>query len=264
MSSNTKSTYSEAVLPIIHQVRETLLPFYGNVPFTEKNPTGKEDLLTELDTKVERFLRTEFKKLYPDIDFVGEEDGGDRTKERFWLVDPIDGTSHFVRGMPFCTTMVALIDKGDVVFSAVYDFVNDVMYHAEKGRGAYRNNEPMSISTRPLRLSRIEVSIQIDDPDRLQSYLALKKKCHIFHAGASGFELPLVALGKLDGSVHIGPGSKDYDVAPGLFLIKEAGGIVTNIGKQTYTYKDLDFIATNPAIHKELTEGSDALFPVRE
>lgn len=264
MSSNTKSTYREAVLPIIRQVRKTLLPFYGNVPFMEKNPTGKEDLLTELDTKVERFLREEFAKLYPNIDFVGEEDGGDRTKERFWLVDPIDGTTHFVRGLPFCTTMVALIEHGEVIFSAVYDFVNDVMYHAEKGSGAYKNNDSMSVSSRPLRLSRLEVSIQMDDPRRLQSYLALKEKSHIFHAGASGFELSLVASGKLDGSVHFGPGSKDYDVAPGNLLIKEAGGVVTNIGKRTHDYRNIDFIATNPLIHKELTEGSDALFPVRE
>lgn len=258
-----KESYSKKTLPVIRRVREMLLPHYGNIPFTEKNPNGKENVLTELDLSVENFLREEFKNIYPDISFVGEEYGGDRAAKKFWLVDPIDGTAHFMRGLPFCSTLVALIENGEVIFSAVYDFVNDTMYHAEKDGGAYKEGESISVSTRPFRVSRIEVSIELNEPARLQKFIELKNGCHIFHVGASGIELAMVASGKLDGSIHLGPGSKDYDVTAGLLLIKEAGGVVKNIGKQTYDYRNIDFIATNPIIFKELTEGRNAIFPIK-
>src|SRR3989344_4151975 len=147
--------HSNTILPIVRRVRKILLPYYGKVESRDKQSGATEDLVTELDTQIEHFLKNEFVKIYPDIPFVGEEYGGNRDSERFWLVDPIDGTSYFVRGLPFCTTMVALIEKVEVVFSVIYDFVNDIMYSAEKGAGAFANGKPIHVSDRSLRQSRV-------------------------------------------------------------------------------------------------------------
>lgn len=253
--------HQDAVLAIIRRVREMLMPHYGTVSFKGKDSGRKHDFVTDLDFAIEKFLKEELARLYSDIAFVGEETGGNRNAERFWLVDPIDGTDHFIRGLPFCTTMLALIEKGDVTFSVIYDFVNDVMYTAEKDGGAFANGTPIHVNSRPLAGSRITWDFRLDTPEHIQKFLWLSERCIPFDTGASGFAFPMVACGKLDGRICI-DGGKDYDYAPGALLVSEAGGVVANIGKSTYDYTNLSLIATNPALFKELTEGPEALFPI--
>ncbi|MDO8483020.1 MAG: inositol monophosphatase [bacterium] len=258
----TQPLYSQTILPIVQRTREMLLPHFGNTGFRDKQSGATEDIVTELDTRVEQFFKDEFAKIYPAIPFVGEEYGGNRTSEKFWLVDPIDGTSSFVRGLPFCTTMVTLVEKGEVIFSVIYDFVNDIMYSAEKGTGAYANGKPIHVSDRPLRQARVAWWANLENPEQLRAYLSLTKRCHTFHTGASGIEFTMIASGKLDGTIYLNPGSKDYDVAAGAFLVSEAGGIVANIGKKTYDYTNISFIAANPIIFGGLTDGPNAIFPL--
>lgn len=259
--TESATSYSHIVVPIVRRVREMLLPHYGNVAFREKPSARRNDFVTELDIGIEKFLKEELFKLYSDIAFAGEETGGDRSAERFWLVDPIDGTDHFIRGLPFCTTMLALIERGTVTFSVIYDFVNDHMYTAEKGKGAFADGIPMHVNTRPLAGSRLTWDFELDTLERLREFLWLSERCALFDTGASGFAFPMVACGKLDGRLCLGAG-KDYDYAPGSLLVSEAGGIVANIGKRTYDYRNPEFIAANPVLFKELTEGPDALFPI--
>lgn len=238
------------------------MPYYGNIAFQPKTTVRKHDSVTELDFSVERFLKKELALAYPDIPFVGEETGGARDADRFWLADPIDGTDHFIRGLPFCTTMLALIENESVVFSVIYDFVNDIIYRAERGKGAYANDRPIRVNSRPLAGSRITVDALLDTAEDTAKFLRLFKQCAIFDTGASGFAFSMVAAGKLDGRVCFNGGGKDYDYAPGSLLVSEAGGVVANIGSRVYDYRNIDFIAANPRIFKELTEGQDAIFPV--
>ncbi|OHA20609.1 MAG: hypothetical protein A2849_02325 [Candidatus Taylorbacteria bacterium RIFCSPHIGHO2_01_FULL_51_15] len=257
-------SYIEALSPIIRHVRGLLLPQYGKAAFHEKLGGRAREVITKLDLEVERFLKDELASKYPDIGFVGEESGGDRNAKRFWLVDPIDGTEYFIRGLPFCTSQLALIENGGVTFSIIYDFVGDVLCHAEKEKGAFANDKALSVSTRMLDVSRLSTMFKLQDAKAYEQYRKLRSHCHTFHVGASGYELALVASGKLDGAVYYGgAGSKDYDIAPGTFLIAEAGGVVANVSKQTYDYRDGDFIAANPLVFEELTKGSHALFPIK-
>lgn len=258
----TPSSYSKNILPIIRRVREKLLPYYGKIASHDKKSEKVFEIVTELDISTEQFLKSEFFKLYPDIGFVGEENGGDRTARRFWLVDPIDGTSYFTRGMPFCTCQVALIENGQVVFSAIYDFVNDLMYSAEKGNGTFVNGAPIHVSNRSLCHSRLSVETHLEKKENYQQYISAREKCVLLTIGCSGFEFAMVASGKLDGRLCFDGYGKDYDFAPGAFLVGEAGGKVANIGKTTYDYRNLNFIASNPIVFRELTEGKDAVFPI--
>jgi myo-inositol-1(or 4)-monophosphatase len=239
-----------------------LLPYYGKVEFKSKQSDKRFELVTKLDSEVELFLKTEFSKRFPDISFTGEETGGDHKAEKFWLVDPIDGTAHFIRGIPFCTTMVALIDSNEVVFSAIYDFVNDVMYSAEKGQGALANEKPIHVSNRPLEGAYMAYETHLDKEENFRWFLKLREKCIPISIGCSGFEFHLIASGRLEGRICIDPHGKDYDFAAGTFLVREAGGIVANIGQKTYDYKNLEFLAVNPNVFNELTTGTDAIFPI--
>jgi myo-inositol-1(or 4)-monophosphatase len=245
--------YSEKVLPIIKEAGLAILPFYGNAPVTKNKGDGAYDVVTELDTKTEKFLAERLRKIYPDIEFAGEEFGGKKTAERFWLADPIDGTAHFVRGMPFCTTMIALIENGKAVFSVIYDFVNDKMYYAEKGRGAKMNGEAIHVSNRPLKDAYLAKEINVVDYKKnLDIYLSLDKKCILFHTISCGFEFTMTASGKTEGRIALNGYGNDYDYAAGMLLVSEAGGKATNLGKDDYDFRDHSFVAANPIVHDEL------------
>lgn len=235
---------------------------YGIANVNGQKSDSCTDVVTQADTDIEKFLKSEFAKLDSAIDFVGEEFSGDRTKNKFWLVDPIDGTGHFVRGTPFCTTMVALIENGEVIFSAIYDFVNDVMYHAVKGNGAFKNGEKIHVSERNIESSYVCLEMNLNKKENVDIHLKLKDKCVLLATINTGFEFAMVASGKFDGRISFDPWGNDYDFAPGAFLVSEAGGIVKNIGSDKYDYKNLNFIAANPSIYKALTEGKDATFPI--
>jgi len=253
---------TDLVLPIIKKTREILLPHWGKVENVKYKDGQAHSVVTELDKKVEKFLYGELNKVFPDIVFVGEEFGGDRTARKFWLADPIDGTSHFVRGLPFCTTMLALIEDGQVIFSAIYDFINDVMYHAERGKGAYKNGLPIQVSNRSSGKIYLAWETHHDKPENKKIEDELHKFASHFELVCSGYEHAMVAEGKIEGRVCFDHWGEDYDYAPGTLLISEAGGIVTNIGKTSYNYKDYRFIAASPIVYKKLTEGSDAIFPL--
>lgn len=254
--------YTRVVAPILREVRPMLLPHYGNVASVSYKKDFAVEAVTDLDIKVEKFVAERLHTFDASIAFVGEETGGDRTKERFWLMDPIDGTAHFVRGLPFCTTMLALIEEGEVTFSAIYDFVNDILYSAEKGKGAFMNETPIHVSTRPLNRAYLGYETHLQKEENFLKYRALWRRSVLIKMLVAGYEFAMIACGKIDGRICFDPYGKDYDFAPGTFLVKEAGGMVTNIGKITYDYRNLDFLAVNPVIYKELVEGPDALFPI--
>lgn len=255
------STYKTRITAILRQVRDIVLPFYGQVPTWRNKEASAADVVTELDVRVEAFLAEELRKAYPSIGFVGEETGGDRTAECFWLVDPIDGTAHFIRGLPFCTTMLALIEGSEVVFAAIYAFLTDDLYVAEKNQGAICNDVPIRVSTRPLQQAYLGWETHLDTAENQQMFTALAKRCILFSTISAGFEYAMIAAGKLDGRVCCNPYGKDYDFAPGALLVAEAGGRVANVGAKTYDYRNVNFIAANPLVFDALTSEPEALFP---
>lgn len=242
------------VLPIIRNTRSITLPHFGKAEVSATKGKYAHDVVTKLDQEVEIHLRDELKKHYPDVDFAGEEFGGSRDGKKFWLVDPIDGTGLYVRGMIGCTTMLALIEDGQVTFSVIYDFVNDVMYHAEKGKGAFKNGKKIKVSERGVENSYLCWETHLDKPENLKIFVELRGHSVLFKALCSGYEYALVAEGKLEGRITLDPWGHDYDFAPGALLVQEAGGVVTNFGTENYDYRNLNFIAANASLHKKLSE----------
>lgn len=245
------------VLEIVRSVRPLLLPHWGNVEASAYKTERYNSPVTELDTEAEVLLKKGLKTIDPGIAFVGEEGGGDRTAARHWLADPIDGTVAYIRGLPHCTTMLTLIEDGQQRFSVIYDFINDVLYYAEHGKGAYANKERIHVSTRSL--PHATIGIETQDAD-LQKRLT--SEYGLFKTMTAGHEFVQVATGKIEGRICVKPYGEDYDFAPGTLLVAEAGGLVANIGTNTYDYKNLDFIAANHPVFASLTSGQNAPFPI--
>jgi myo-inositol-1(or 4)-monophosphatase len=234
-------------------LRPQLLEAQGNIEHRLKDD---KSVVTEMDLLVENTLREELAKLDASIAFSGEETGTDYTPQTHWLVDPIDGTEPFIRGLPFATNMIALIDNNEPVLSVIHNITSGDYYLAIKGGGATCNGHPIHVSDRPLERSFVSMSYNPrKDPraiglaDRLRSELGAM---NIMKVGASGFQNPAVACGATDGTFVIFSNSNPWDAAPGMLLISEAGGRVANIGSDTYDYRDPYVVAANPVIFDKL------------
>lgn len=249
--------------PIVRETREMLMPHWGSITPDKKKTDAAYSVVTELDLVVERHLKDALARIDPSAEFAGEEYGGTRDAKRFWLCDPIDGTGHFIRGLPFCSVMLALIEEGSVNAAIIYDFVKDDLYHAERGKGAYQNSEPIHVSDRELADSYIAFESRIENDANLATMQKLRRQMTLCSSITSGFEHVLVASGKYDARIALDPYGKDWDFAPGSLLIEEAGGVVANIGSQSYDYRNLNMIAANPRVFEALTSGPDAPLPVR-
>ncbi len=248
----------EEIIKVVRSTRELTLLHFGNVSAKAFKSDSPASAVTEIDQKVEQKLKIGLAKIMPEVSFVGEEFGGDRDSETFWLSDPIDGTGHFIRGIPFSTTMLALIDKGEVIFSVIYDFLNDDIYHAELGNGAYKNSEKISVSDRTLQQAYLFYEFKPTQVGK-EIFDYLNTKSTILQTVSCGFQFVLLASGKADSFIVYDGYGQDYDFAAGSLLVKEAGGVVRNFKSDAYDYKNLSFIASNKTIYEELVSSEDSI-----
>lgn len=230
--------------------------------------SNPHDLVTDLDRSTEVYLNTELGRLFPEIGFEGEEFGLARvgSGNSRWLADPIDGTFHFVKGIPHATTMLALLEDGVVTLGVIYNFVTDELFTALRGEGACCNRTPIRVSDQPLHGSCVSVEMRRnrDYAANRELYYRIHDRTMIYHTLNCGYEFGLVASGKLDGRICYQPWGTHLDFAAGSLLVHEAGGVVSNIGKdRQYDVMDLDLLAVTPAIYRDLTEGDQALFPIQ-
>ncbi len=243
-------SYTDTVLPIMRELRGILMPKWGNAgDVRTKSDLGKTPV-TDVDIAVERHTAEALRTYFSDIPFVGEENGGDRSAARFWLMDPIDGSGTFARGQEGCTSMLALIDNGKVVFSVIYDFVHDAMYWAERGKGAFRDKERLAVSAK----NTIE-GAKIYWEGRDQAIIdKIGAGAEMTRSHLAGWGFVQVATGVYDARIALDPYGYDFDFAPGSLLVQEAGGTMINPGSSEYDYTKPEHIAANPVLCRLLDE----------
>lgn len=245
------------------QAGKELIKHYGQVESEAKGESGDlaGDIVTKLDRQTETFLSEQFKKFDPTFGFRGEEFGVENQADIMWLVDPIDGTSHFVRGLPFCTTMIALVENGKVILSVINDFVRSETYWAVRGKGAFKDGERIHVSDRPLNQAVLSFETRLGKPENMDTYLKVQKAAGgLVSTINCGFEFVMVASGKLDARITKDPYGYDWDYAPGSLLVEEAGGVVKNHFSNSYDFTNHDYIAANPAVYSALTDGDNPIF----
>jgi myo-inositol-1(or 4)-monophosphatase len=196
---------------------------FGNIEFTRKSDASP---VTKWDVAIETKLRDYLAQAFPDYGFHGEETGISGNQQTYWLVDPIDGTSSFIRGLHYATNMAALIHEGTTIAAVVYDFVLDVVYTAQLGKGAYKNDIRITINPR-----RRDDNLVIYVFTR-KEFCLIREALHALHMrtlqpmGGAGHTYTLLAEGKIDGIVNLRTTMGSYDNAPGLLIAEEAGAKV--------------------------------------
>ncbi|MCO4743881.1 MAG: inositol monophosphatase [Proteobacteria bacterium] len=192
---------------------------------------GVVDLVTEIDRACEDVIRGILAKHTPDIPVLGEEEGGAVDALTRWVVDPLDGTTNFVHGFPSYAVSIALEVDGSAVAGVVLDAARGVEYAAATGRGATAAGVPITVSDcRSLDAALLGTGFGYDRRERAAFYLrfvqrALEQSQGLRRAGAAAVDLALLADGRLDGfwEFTLSP----WDVAAGVLIIREAGGVVT-------------------------------------
>jgi len=233
------------VVDVFKGFREELLSVFGKIEHTNKPDHSP---VTIYDVKVEEALKAALAESFPDMGFEGEETGTSGNRDTYWLVDPIDGTTSFIRGLPFSTNMAALVHDGEVIASVIYDFLNDVLYTALKGKGAFKNGEQIHLN-----VSRAEGNMFIYSMTRqkfghIQEALGELKMRAMLPLGASGHSYAMLAEGKIDGLVNLRYNNKGlHDNAPGVLLAEEAGAVMLPYDDKLGVYRS-QFIIGTPTV----------------
>ena len=231
---------------------------FGEVEHLQVSLKGPANFVTAADRKAEEILYTELAKARPGYGFLGEEggsrDGADKTHT--WIVDPLDGTTNFLHGIPQFAVSIALQREDTIVAALVYNPVNEELFLAERGKGAFLNDQRLRVSARR-RLNETVIACGL--PHLGRGDLALfrdefavvqEKVAGLRRFGAAALDLAWVAAGRFDAfwERNLSP----WDMAAGLLLVREAGGFATDLDGNDEIFAKSQVIAGNEYIHREL------------
>lgn len=229
----------------------------GKVRSIEHKGGETTNLVTEIDKESEKLIYRILKEHFPGHDFLGEESGAHKVGSDYrWIVDPLDGTVNYAHGLPIYSVSIALEYKGEIVLGVIYDPSLDELFVAEKGKGAYLNDEPIHVSkTSCLMESLLVTGFPYDVRKELNYHLQpfrefLIEGQAIRRLGSAALDLAYVACGRFDGFWE---GKLNaWDMAAGVLLVTEAGGRWTDYeGKPSNVYNP-KMLATNGLIHEQM------------
>lgn len=209
------------VVEIFKAWQPRLVAAMGDIAFTKK---GDNSQVTALDVELENELKSRLSEAFPDWGFRGEETGEEGNNETYWLIDPIDGTSSFIRGLDYCTNMAALVHEGETVLGIIYDFVRDQLFTARKGEGSFCNGKRLQVTQRPVDGSILYLG-SARHAALIREALGVLKLRAKLPMGASGHAYTRLALGSIDGVIAYDIANRAHDVAPGLLIVEEAGAV---------------------------------------
>jgi myo-inositol-1(or 4)-monophosphatase len=231
---------------------------FGEVEHLQVSLKGPGNFVTAADRRAEETLYAELAQARPGYCFLGEE-GGRREgpdKTHTWIVDPLDGTSNFLHGIPHFAISIALARETTIVAGLVYNPANDDLFTAERGKGAFLNDRRLRVAARQ-RLADAVIACGLPHLGRGDLALGGRelaavqgKVAGLRRFGAASLDLAWVAAGRVDGywERNLSP----WDVAAGLILVREAGGYITDLDGPDDPVASGDVIAGNESIHRDL------------
>ncbi|MGE5145948.1 MAG: inositol monophosphatase family protein [Candidatus Eiseniibacteriota bacterium] len=233
--SGVKSPLINVMEAAARKAARGLVRDFGEVEQLQVSKKGPADFVSAADLRAERILRTELTKARPRFGFVLEEQGEIRGVDEHnrWVIDPLDGTTNFLHGIPHFAISIAQERDGEVIAAIIYEPVRDEMFWAEKGAGAYLNDRRLRVSARTdLTASLIATGLPFKGRRTHPRYLdtlkaIMERTAGIRRAGSAALDLAYVAAGRYDGFWEYG--LSRWDIAAGLLLVREAGGFVTGL-----------------------------------
>ncbi len=237
---------------------------FGEVEQLQVSEKGPGDFVSHADIKAERTVRAELARTRPDYGFLGEEGGETKGDGRNrWIVDPLDGTTNFLHGVPHFAISIGLEREGEIIAGIIYQPVSDELFWAEKGNGAF-------IDTPNARSRRLRVSGRKDparalvgtgiphigkgDQAAYHAKLAAvsERTAGVRRWGAGSLDLAFVAAGRYDAFFEFG--LQPWDVAAGILLVREAGGVVSDIAGKPYELGGPSLLASNFSLRDSMVE----------
>jgi myo-inositol-1(or 4)-monophosphatase len=233
---------------------------FGEVQNLQVSMKGPGDYVSQADRKAEEIVKTELMRARPDYGFLGEEGGaleGADSQHR-WIVDPLDGTTNFLHGIPMFAVSIGLERQGQIVAGVIYNPAVDELYTAEKGGGAFLNDRRLRVAART-KLTDAVVGTGVPHLGRghhgnylVQLRNVMSEVSGVRRLGAAALDLAYVAAGRFDGFWEEGLGA--WDLAAGIIMIREAGGFVSDLSGGQKMLDHGSIVAGNELIHKALVK----------
>jgi myo-inositol-1(or 4)-monophosphatase len=255
-----------ALINVMHKAAtaasKSILRDFGEVENLQVSRKGPADFVSQADINAENVVKSELQKARPDWGFVMEESGlvdGSKPDAPVWIVDPLDGTTNFLHGIPHFAISIAVKSKDKITAALVFDPMRHEYFFAEAGQGAFVNDRRLRVSGRrhladSLLATGIPFLGQGDAAAHAQFGQELKKimavSAGVRRFGSAALDLAYVAAGRYDGFWERGLNS--WDIAAGILLVREAGGFVSDFASRDRVLESGNVVAANPSIHAEL------------
>ena len=239
---------------------KTLIRDFGEIENLQVSIKGPGDFVTASDKKVEKILIEELQKARPNYSILSEEIGKINNDESFrWIIDPIDGTSNFLHGIPHFAISIGLEHNNEIICGIIYDPIKDEMFIAEKGNGAYLNNQRIRVSSRKKlkdcmictggpKFESVDRELSMEEYKKFSSRVLVP----IRKLGSAALDMAYVASGRCDGFWT--RNLNYWDIAAGIILIKESGGFVTDFYGENNYIENKTILVTNSKINNEMIE----------
>ena len=240
---NSISPILNIMIKACEKASKVIIRDFGEVENLQVKKKGPKDFVTKTDKRVEKILIDELKKSKKNYSFISEETGtiNNSDENNIWIIDPIDGTTNFLHGIPHFAISIALKSNNEITSGLIFDPIKNEMFYAEKNSGSFFNNR------------RIRVSKKDDLQDCLFATNhegAISSQLNLRYTGCAALDLAYVSCGRLDGYFH--NKINVWDVAAGVLIIREAGGKVNDINK--FDMNNINIRASNNNIYNKMLE----------
>ena len=245
---NSISPILNIMIKACEKASKVIIRDFGEIENLQVKKKGPKDFVTKTDKRVERILIEELSKSKKNYSFITEETGKilNKNKDFFWIIDPIDGTTNFLHGVPHFAISIALQKEGEIVTGLIYDTIKNEIFYAEKNNGTFYNNNRVRVSNK----LNLEECLFASNNEGVK---LIYPKLNLRSTGCAALDMAYVGCGRLDGYFH--NKINLWDIAAGKIIIEEAGGKVNDITK--FKMNEIDIRAGNPNIFDKMLKKLD-------
>jgi myo-inositol-1(or 4)-monophosphatase len=245
---NSISPYLNIMIKASEKASKVIIRDFGEIENLQVTKKGPRDFVTKTDKKVEEILIEELKRMKKNFSFLTEESGKieNNDRDKIWIIDPIDGTTNFLHGIPHFAISIALKIDGELISGLIHDPIKNEIFFAEKNNGSFFNNQRIRVSNK----NNLEDCLFSSDSEGLKK---IYPKLDMRNTGCAALDLAYVGSGRLDGYFH--NNINLWDIAAGILLVKEAGGNVNDISK--YDDENINLRAASSNIYSKMMEKLD-------
>ena len=239
---NFISPHLNMMIKASEKASKVIIRDFGELENLQVSRKGPKDFVTKTDKRVEKILIEELEKTKKNFSFITEESGKilNKNKEVFWIIDPIDGTTNFMHGIPHFAISIALQKKGEIITGLIVDPIKNEIFYAEKNNGSYINN----VRIRTSKKSNLDECLFASNNDGVKS---VHPKLNLRNTGCAALDMAYVGCGRLDGFFH--NKINLWDIAAGKIIVEEAGGKVNRLEDLR---NKIDIRASNPNIYEKM------------